>query len=440
MEFPDVEILSFKNSAKIVFEAAERYLIGAADLKDPYLIISLRILNLIEVEEEGEIFDKVSEKVSLLQIMQFLNRKDIKMIPHKIVEDSTNDPIRLIKKIVKKVQFSPQEISDLSSMFLNLNPRANLNIDNHTFVTAAQVSLEQGRIADAVDFCRVIMEKKFNNYGGWEICYKVVEKCESISNRRALLNFVLQHCRADKLADIIGELNDLGSEEDEIMDTLFPTDTLQLISTGVKRFASNNDEEIEPDKKRPRELDPENDPEAVQAYLTKLFLPATSKLEDSVEFSTALACLLAAPNAAELIESLEHNEPNLLLICCFLAGGDEADFSKSIPEVIRYGKNRSSEQFQKYYRRLINLIRGDSLADLGVDPDQFINDPSYRHDTILGLGDTDDPVQLELALELAGQYDLDPFTIHTSFMENYILTSPLSELTNGLNQFSQLEL
>ena len=67
MEYPKISILSFEQSAVVVFEASERYLLGAADLKDPYLMTSLKILNLIEVEEEGEIFDKVSEKISLLQ-------------------------------------------------------------------------------------------------------------------------------------------------------------------------------------------------------------------------------------------------------------------------------------------------------------------------------------------------------------------------------------
>lgn len=42
-----MEILSFAQAAELIFAAAERFLIGASDLNDPYLMTSLRILNLI---------------------------------------------------------------------------------------------------------------------------------------------------------------------------------------------------------------------------------------------------------------------------------------------------------------------------------------------------------------------------------------------------------
>lgn len=62
-----------------------------------------------------------------------------------------------------------------------------------------------------------------------------------------------------------------------------------------------------------------------------------------------------------------------------------------------------------------------------------------RHDTIFGLADTDDPEQLKLALDLADQYELDKFTIHTSFMENFILTAPVDSITSqSLAQFEPL--
>ena len=76
-----------------------------SDLNDPYLMTSLRILNLIEVEEEGEIFDKVAEKVSLLQVMMSLKRKNLTLAPHKIIQDLKSDPIWFLQKLIEKTSF-----------------------------------------------------------------------------------------------------------------------------------------------------------------------------------------------------------------------------------------------------------------------------------------------------------------------------------------------
>ena len=73
-EYPNIFILSFEDSAETIIQAAHDYLVSAADVNDPYILTSLRILNLIDVEEESVVFDRVSSNVAGLQesILNFI--------------------------------------------------------------------------------------------------------------------------------------------------------------------------------------------------------------------------------------------------------------------------------------------------------------------------------------------------------------------------------
>lgn len=101
-EIVNLELLPFQNTAEVIFEVSERFIIGATDLEDEYLKIALDILHLIEVEEEGEVMAHHKQKISLLQIMNFFKLKDIKSAPHHIVTESKSSPLNLIEYALKK--------------------------------------------------------------------------------------------------------------------------------------------------------------------------------------------------------------------------------------------------------------------------------------------------------------------------------------------------
>ena len=71
-EYPKIYILCFEDSAETVIQAADDYLVSASDVNDPYILTSLRILNLIDVEEESGIFDRVSSNVAGLQERDYI--------------------------------------------------------------------------------------------------------------------------------------------------------------------------------------------------------------------------------------------------------------------------------------------------------------------------------------------------------------------------------
>jgi hypothetical protein len=118
-------------------------------------------------------------------------------------------------------------------------------------------------------------------------------------------------------------------------------------------------------------------PDELEERLTAEFLSSCKNLEDSVRFSIAISCLSAASDPDAMIDKIESSEQNLFLICFFLAGRQEDQMTQSVAEIIR-NYNGDNKSFKSYRRKLVNLIQGDSLIDLGVDSHQFITDPSYR--------------------------------------------------------------
>ena len=357
--------------------------------------------------------------------MQFLNRKNIEIPPHKIISDAKSDASRFLRGLLITHHFSPRDIADLCALFVNLDPSSNRDIDGVAFVTAAQMALESDRIADAADFCLILADKNFSANGGWEVCSQVAERVESCSVKRTLISFAVDHCRADKIGSFLSDLDDLDDTESDLMINLpDPGETLKMLSAGVKRLSSNTDEDAastEPAFKRLRDFDYDLDQDRIDEILQEKFHLATRNLEDPQNFATAISCLLTSANPYSLIDSLEKSEENLLLICSFLSGGTQESFCFSTTERVSKPPKKKM-RFDAFHRQLLNLIRGDSLVDLGVDSEQFLNDENYRRDTIFGMADTDDPEQLRLALDLAAQYNIDTFELHSSFMENTLLT------------------
>ena len=190
------------------------------------------------------LFEKSSEaKIkfpTLKSVDKFLSKIHVKMGSNlKLIEESKSDPIKLTKKLLKMTPFTPEEISNFCSVFENLNSKENRNIEAEILVNSARISLECGRVADAVDFCHVILEKEYHEFGGWEICLEIYNFCDSISKKRNLLQFALEYCSTDRLPYIIEQMSSL--EIDFIDDDFFTNidlmdlNPLKMISSGVKR-------------------------------------------------------------------------------------------------------------------------------------------------------------------------------------------------------------
>ena len=224
-----------------------------------------------EIEEEGEIFDKVSEQVSLLQILMSLKRKNLPLTPHKIIQDVKSDPIWFLQKLFEKTSFSPQEVSDLCSMCSHICDKKAKNLDSIAFVTAAKISAENDRHHDAIEFCKIIVKEEFHENGGWEICLSVSEKTFSKHTKRTLLNFAIDWCDPDKIPEILNQLDELCSDDDDddmeiFSEELIPGNALGLISAGVKRIASNDSDS--PPPKKLKNLSFENDKTEIQQYIS----------------------------------------------------------------------------------------------------------------------------------------------------------------------------
>ena len=108
-------------------------------------------------------------------------------------------------------------------------------------------------------------------------------------------------------------------------------------------------------------------------------------LDNPKNFSLALSCLLATPDAVDILEKMEHSEPNLLLACCFLAERGNISDKNSVTSIVRNSK--PNPDFTKYHRKLLSLVQGDSLIDFGVDSTQFTSDEAYRKGMILTIYD-----------------------------------------------------
>ena len=219
-----------------------------------YFLIESKVVKTFttEIEEEGEIFDKVSEQVSLLQILMSLKRKNLSLTPHKIIQDVKSDPIWFIQKLLEKTSFSPQEVSDLCSMCSHIGDKKAKNLDSIVFVTAAKISAENNRHHDAIEFCKIIVKEEFHENGGWEICLSVLGKTFSKHTKRSLLNFTIDWCDPDKIPEILNQIDELCSDDDDDMEffseELIPGNALGLISAGVKRIASNDSDSPPPKK------------------------------------------------------------------------------------------------------------------------------------------------------------------------------------------------
>lgn len=88
-------------------------------------------------------------------------------------------------------------------------------------------------------------------------------------------------------------------------------------------------------------------------------------------------------------------------------------------------------QFYEYFASsesvLDDYVQGEALhrLDAGVDTVRFLNDPSYKEDTVLGLCMTTDQDMLDLALVLARKYDVSLWDVHMTQIQ-YMFSSDLT--------------
>lgn len=86
-----------------------------------------------------------------------------------------------------------------------------------------------------------------------------------------------------------------------------------------------------------------------------------------------------------------------------------------------------AELFCSTRELVADYVQGQALQKLGagVDIDRFLSDAGYKEDTVLGLAMTLDAEVLDLALTLAGKYDVSLWDVHMTHIQ-YLFDSEIT--------------
>lgn len=86
-----------------------------------------------------------------------------------------------------------------------------------------------------------------------------------------------------------------------------------------------------------------------------------------------------------------------------------------------------NEIIEKYRKLFNDLMKADSLLSFypEIDVNRFVNDESYKKDTLLGLAMTEDDQTLDNVKNMAIQYNVSLFEIYLSYLENLLTFSSI---------------
>lgn len=401
-EFINVELLAFEPTSEVVFKVAERFVLGATDLQDEYLRTALSVLEIIEVEEPGEVMTRHRRQVSILQLMSFFRDKldssmfgtdyevQDQLTPVNIGRMVDGRPIELIDIYIRIGNIQVVELEQLTQLLATFNAE---DLYPTSLIRSIDYQLDTDDVSAAVKLCHHLIQGNFKPTG-WEQVKRAAGKVGDKAEQEKLLQYVLTHCSANQIEDVLVEIDTIRANRQ------------QSVFARLSSISSQD----EPEKLDLAKLDTYSK-EDQQKLLASLMEDLLKNLKVPANFALATVCF-------ELLENYDLSTSNdalqILFVCYMETLKVELNLDRPVLEQVIEIETPSRE-------KLLDFIYGQDLVVYGIDVEQFFTNEEYRADSISGLADMEgDPEALSLAVELASRHGVDRFKILINHVETTI--------------------
>ena len=406
-EFINVELLAFAPTAAVVFRVAERFVLGATDLHDGYLNTALRVLSIIEMEEPGEVMIRHRRQVAILQLMAFFREKLNESMfgtDHELLDQLTpvnigrlvdTGPLELIDLYIRINDVNRDELEQLTQLLATFN---GTDLYPISLIRAISYLLDNQEQAKALVLCNHLINGKCKP-SGWQ----QVKRCAAsakirVEDQERLLLYVLTHCTADQIEDVLDEI-----------ETIRQARTSQQSLLGRLSSVASNDESEE--KLQLTKITTYEQPDQ-QRLLSTLMGQLMNTLDVPANFALATLC-------HDLVDDFDFETEaptalKILFVCYMETLKIELNLARLVlGQVIEIETTTRS--------RLLDFIYGEDLLVYGINVVQFFADAEYRADSISGLADMEgDQEALALAVQLANRHNIDRFKILINHVETTI--------------------